>query len=202
MKMLLRCPKNKPYVERSPLNMCPDLYGAFDEQYEFEDLNGKIVAECDIEVEEIKYKHIKERDKFGILHNESWYEYKKLNVTNYECDFASRCGFGTSDKLFDYLSDYLVDKSGYAIHIKNLHIFDNPKELNEFRKGKWIERKEGPVYWVEEEIKKAPSNMIYVVDKKGNDCILLTVMHEPLCEILNGHQTIIIKKNVLKEMKR
>lgn len=186
MKMLLRCPKNKPYVERSPLNMCPDLYGAFDEQYEFEDLNGKIVAECDIEVEEIKY--VEYADEWG-------YETNTLN----EDDLIEKSCL-SGKQLFNYLKH--CNEGGYAIHIKNLHIFDEYRELNEFRKGKWVEMRYGPVYWFEEEIKRVPSNMIHVVDKKGNDCILLTVMHEPLCEILNGHQTIIIKKNVLKEMKR
>lgn len=196
MKMLLRCPKNKPYVERSPLNMCPDLYGAFDDQYEFEDLNGKVVAECDIEVEEIECG-------WGTNHiNWETYEYadERYDYLTKTLEEDELCKKACLD--MNKLDKYLKGKDGYAIHIKNLHIFDNPRELNEFRKGKWVEMRYGPVYWFEEEIKRAPSNMIHVVDEKGKDYVLLTVMHEPLCEILNGHQTIIIRKSILEEMKR
>lgn len=189
MKLLLYCTKAKPYIMKYKDGKYKEIASFYNKQdlATYGLLNGKIVAECDFEVEDLR---IVDDDPLGAY----WYETKTLS----ENEVLEKSCL-TGDELFDYLGE---DNEGYAIHIKNLHIFDNPKELNEFRKGKWIERKEGPVYWIEEEIKKAPSNMIYVVDEKGNDCILLTVMHEPLCEILNGHQTIIIKKNVLKEMKR
>lgn len=74
MKLVLYCPKTKPYLFDFILDQYPNRYGLYDTKKdcdsEEEALNGKIVGECDFEVEKIEYKHIHERDKFGILHNE------------------------------------------------------------------------------------------------------------------------------------
>lgn len=54
-------------------------------------------------------------------------------------DFLDKCCLG-----FCEIKDYLNMENGYAIHISDLEIFDEPKELSEFRR------------------KKAPQNFCYV----------------------------------------
>lgn len=204
MKLLLYCTKAKPYLVQGLAKPMHTLdatnpynfnWKLVNKGFSNDRLNGKIVAECDFEVEKIKYKHIKERDKFGILHNESWFEYKELNVTNYECDLASESGFDDSNKLFDFLSDYLVDRDGYVINIKNLHIFDEPRKLYDCL----IYPKIGHRYYGCEHLSKAPQNMMYV-ELDDIKYILISIRPEWLCKILNGEKTIEVRKKVLKEM--
>lgn len=110
----------------------------------------------------------------------------------------------TPNDLLDYLG-YKNDgyDVGYAIHIKNLHIFDEPKELNEVYS---IHDVGGML--LTDKLKKAPSNMQYISLKEWeygtfnpNDVAILTsISSECLCKILNGEKTIEIRKVVLKEM--
>ena len=237
MKLLLRCPKTKPYLVKGSIKPMHTLdtnnpynfnWKLVDKGFSDDRLNGKIIAECDFEVDKIEYKHIKERDKFGILHNESWYEYKGLNVSHYNCDLASRSGFDDSHSLFNYLFEYLIDKEGYpqdgyAIHIKNLHIFDTPKELSDYRTfftdkdrltnfvnakncdfvsirlSEYISEVRGT-----KTLEKVSRNMQKIVNYKGNNkyeyTILMTLDPNKLCRILNGEQTTIICNKVSKEM--
>lgn len=52
MKLLLYCCKSKKdLLQWAPLSMFPYNYGCFDDLYESEEeLNGKIVAECDFDL--------------------------------------------------------------------------------------------------------------------------------------------------------
>ena len=97
-------------------------------------------------------------------------------------------------KYFNYPQE-TMDKVGYAIHIKNLHIFDKPRELNEYADNKGYN------------IKKAPQNMMYACKyshTSWNDIfdyyILISIRPEWVCKILNGEKTIEVRKKVLKEM--
>jgi len=222
IKALLYCTKAKPYLLDMPkdneefkkgvkfsLTSGKNFKQACIDINDYK-LNGKIVAECDYEIEKVEYKHIKERDKFGILHNGSWYEYKGTNVTHYECDLASRSGFDTNDKLFDYLSDYLVDKDGYVIDIKNLNIFDRmhplysykPKELSNYYKIKNV----GGMLFTKK-LTNSPKNMMrvsinpwgYAMYNPDDIRVIIPVSPEEMCRILNKEQTVLVRKNVLKE---
>lgn len=77
----------------------------------------------------------------------------------------------TEDELFGYLfvnEPYHEDmKTGYAIHISDLEIFDEPKELSEFKsyKKNIVNTKiNGMVFETEldNSLIKAPQNMVYV----------------------------------------
>ena len=82
MKLLLYCTKAKPYlIGRNTDKYYLDKGG----QYSIMDSrdfihNGKIVAECDFEVEEIKYHSSTKKN----THYE-WFEFKGLNVGNEDC---------------------------------------------------------------------------------------------------------------------
>ena len=164
------------------------------------DLNGKIVAECDFEVEEII------KDISSVV--EEWYSkelLKKSCLTAFELD------------------DYLKDKNGYAIHIKNLHIFDEPKELSEYRTSitdkdrlnNFVNVKNFDLVsvmldeWLIEEkssktLENTPKNIQKIIRSKGNNkyeyVILISVSPEEMCRIANKKQTILIRKKILKEM--
>ena len=191
MKLLLYCTKAKPYLFNQ------NIYEFYESKYitsthkfhEKQDylLNGKIIAECDFEVEEIE----KVVDDTLCAY---WYETKKL--TEIEV-LKKSC-------LMDYeLDDYLGGKNGYAIHIKNLHIFDEPKKITAYHcktnKNDELCLNGGCGYKF---FYKAPQNMMKVYDHwgKGNEYVLISIRPEWLCKILNGEKTIEIRKKVLKEM--
>lgn len=97
--------------------------------------------------------------------------------------------------------------NGYAIHIKNLHVFDKPKELNScFTKKSYkdINKLFTDEVMIDSEwyrpVEKAPQNMMRVKRVLQEDGILISIKPEWLCKILNGEKTIEVRKKVLKEM--
>ena len=150
------------------------------------DLNGKIVAECDFEVEE--------KLNYGLARRS-------------ELELKGTCL--TMKQLDEYLpkhKDYDDKDVYYYIHIKNLHIFDKPKELSEYYtlNGR-VDIENVKV------ISKAPQNMMYAFELTQdaglgyckaylNKNILISIHPEWLCKILNGEKTIEFRKKVLKEM--
>ena len=199
MKLLLYCTKAKKQKDLLWSNNLKHFFldGAYNRLIDnLPDylLNGKIVAECDFEVEEIR---IVDDDPLGAY----WYETKTLS----ENEVLEKSCL-TSDELFEYLGE---DNEGYAIHIKNLHIFDKPKELEYcfteksykiidkiftdeiMIDGKWYRP-----------VNKAPQNMMRVKRVLKEDGILISIRPEWLCKILNGEKTIEVRKKVLKEMLR
>lgn len=176
MKLLLYCTKAKPMLRKLDkyfLGKHTDNYYWKKGQTVPYNVNGKIVAECDFEVE---YLRIVDDDPLGAY----WYETKTLSENEV---LEKSCLIG--DELFDYLGE---DNEGYAIHIKNLHIFDEPKELSEYGMDFPI----SPIV-------KAPQNMMYA-NGIGERYILISIKPQWLCKILNGEKTIEVRKKVLKEM--
>ena len=179
MKILLYCTKGKPYLyqgfakpfhtkdKNNPLNYRWHLLKTKTSAT----LNGKVIGECDFEVEEINFTG------YGCGCG-----YHPTKTSQFELAINS-CLYN-----FEDMDDYLKGKSGYAIHIKNLKIYDTPKELNEYFNGN------------EEYINKAPQNMMYCNDLFGKLYALISIRPEWLCKILNGEKTIEIRKKVLKEM--
>ena len=181
MKLLLYCTKSKPSLMK---------YETIEGYYTDTDtvldkrvlLNGKILAECDFEVEKIELLG----DEINIYYG----------IENKACL--------TTEQIENYLG-YDNDYKGYAIHIKNLHIFDKPKELDYYysRPKKvntfdWY-RLKGYTY-ANISLDKAPQNMMYAFDEKEREYILISIRPEWLCKILNGEKTIEVRKKVLKEM--
>jgi len=178
MKLLLYCTKAKPYITQgndgSVYPSCVISDGIKDWH-----LNGKIVAECDFEVEEIK-PCISPIDKKP-------YAYMTRALERWELVEHSCLSF-------EQLDDYLKGEKGYAIHIKDLHIFDKPRFIQDYSKN------ENPYNYIE----NAPQNMCYAYDVKSfnnfEKSILISIRPEWLCKILNGEKTIEVRKRVLKEM--
>jgi len=152
-------------------------------------LNGKIAIECDFEVEEITNCGT----SFMIMKYDDLQESYK---------YTNKIAKGSCLDYTD-LRRYLGIKNGYAIHIKNLNIFDKPKELSEYHKIEEV----GDMLFTEL-LTKSPKNMMRVSINHWNYFtyntedirIMIPVSPEEMCRIANKEQDILIRKRVLKEI--
>ena len=195
IKALLYCTKAKPMLRIAKEELKGQkrarCYSKEETEYftqyideEMYEANGKIVAECDYEVE-----------KLQIIYGKGW-ETKTIKGT----ENVEKLTCLSRDKLYQYCKG-----NGYAIHIKNLHIFDKPKELDYYysRPKKvntfdWY-RLKGYTY-ANISLDKAPQNMMYCCSESGKEYILISIQSQWLCKILNKEKTIEVRKVVLKEM--
>lgn len=221
MKLLLYCPKSKPYLYFEN-DLGEDEYGmiydsqwllttdsCFNKDYA---VNGKIVAECDFEVSKIE------------LHP-ACYNYGPAYFTKRQKPFKyfSYLGLLLASCMKDNeMLKYLSNKGGYAIHIKNLYIFNEPKELKDLEPKREIHQCIHGNLIIDEELEipiKAPQNMMRVKLRKSyyngipvsnddinaneetlEDYILISIHPEGLCKILNGEKTVELRKQILKGM--
>lgn len=181
MKLLLYCTKSKPYLykDRGIEYALSDKKLVDSAFTRFNPVNGKIVAECDYEVEEISTFYA------DYYHEELAYE---TNTLTYDELLEKSC---LNNQQLD---NYLYGDNGYAIHIKNLHIYNEPRELNEYKKHN--PEKDSMWGW----LSKAPQNMMYCFDVFQNHYVLISIHPEWLCKILNGEKTVEVRKKVLKRM--
>ena len=203
MKLLLYCTKAKPYL-RDYRNKA--IYNRFvlsptDRPFTSDDtqpvLNGKIVAECDFEVEEIGLVEIPD------------YAGTECHTFVYDVYINFETKTLNQDKLFEksclnweemekYL--YSTNGKGYAIHIKNLNIFDKPRDLEEYE-DEW----EYPLEKAPQNMRRCYSTLYSNIEAdmpiRTDSYILISIRPEWLCKILNGEKTIEVRKKVLKEMK-
>ncbi len=204
MKLLLYCCKAKPYLadfkgDYQTYSNGKELDELFDKGFNPNDimniLNGKIVAECDYDIEKINHYSWVDED------NEKDYTYScKTTDGNDVLDLLKH-----SCLSFDELDNYLQGKNGYAIHIKNLHTFDMPLELNNFLYEDDTDGHYG--VW---EVERTPANYAIIAtdvkDIGGVYCCrgtygrFLALSSHELCDILNGKKTIVVRKRVSKEM--
>ena len=196
LKLLFYCPKSKPYmtiadVMHNDQNFHTEYATLFNYSKEdavecFGELyNGKVVAECDFEAEKITYR---ETDKNN-------YSFGTKTLTPDELLYKSCLTILELCKYIGSNKNWAKGDYGKAIHIKNLNIYDEPKELSDYYK------KYGNIYTVYYmPLVNAPQNIMYVYDSSGNKYILISIHPKQLCNILNEKQTIIIRKKVLKEM--
>ena len=207
MKLLLYCTKAKPILRKL------DKYflGSHTDNYYWKkgetvpyNVNGKIVAECDFEVEEI----CSEKLDVGVGYDPIFYTETVDDISKKSCL--------TQFEIKNYLGCRAGGEVvGYAIHIKNLYIFDKPKELSDFtiKRDKTyddivcdscttfdVDCKQCSHCYDYENVMKAPQNMMKVCEWDIQDNILISIRPEWLCKILNGEKTIEVRKKVLKEM--
>lgn len=152
-------------------------------------LNGKIVAECDFEVEEIKA--IERWDYSNTFYSTRYLNERELLEESY--------------LTYEELDNYLKGNNGYAIYIKNLK--ERVMELSDVYT--YDTSYNNMFGWIKEEnekyipLNKAPQNMMRVwVYENGKWVmyILISVRPEWLCLELNGIKTVEVRKTVLKEM--
>ena len=184
MKALLYCTKSKKKLFYDVV-WKKWMYG-FDKPHDkFPSVNGMIVASCEVKVEKIELN----RHSYGE-------EYEYLFDTPTLSNDELLCESGLSE---EELENYL-DEKGYALHISNLELFEKPRLLNYFFKGK-LGSENSLV-----EVTKAPQNMMRVYisfdlpEIVETKYVLISIRPEWLCKILNGEKTIEVRKQVLKEM--
>lgn len=188
MKLLLYCEKAIPYLYRKD-----DDSFELSTKIKYEDIsdykkyyglnNGKIIAECDYEVS---------------THN--WYnDYNLFEKLYYQENmmFNNENSCMSSRELVSYLGNNNLKKDFYAIHIKNLHIFDEPIDIRNYYN---IATRTMTDCMNQKSLLKAPQNMCNAYDVYKNHYILMSIKPEYLCKILNGEKTVEIRKKVLKEM--
>lgn len=194
IKLLLYCTKSKPNLIRignNPRHLLNLDKNPYDIHPDTTLLNGKIVAECDYEVEHLynAYSPYRESD----IH---YFDTDTLN----EAELIKRSCVSNLE-----LENYFKDKNGYAIHIKNLK--ERIMELSDVYKHD--NSYDNMFGWIVEEdekyipLDKAPQNMCKVWVKENGEWvmyILISVRPEWLCLELNGEKTIEFRKIFLKEM--
>lgn len=158
-------------------------------------VNGKIVAECEVETEKI------------VLSQKGNFYTPTLNTKEL---------LEKSCLTKEQLSEYLNNKGGYALHIKNLKIVHSPIgsvyasglkmiDRNKENTRAVIERFKNKNFVAFKYIEKAPQNMCFVFRLNQNEeyydnYVLISIRPEWLCKILNGEKTIEVRKQVLKVM--
>ena len=191
VKVLLYCTKAKPFLleveyDNQVLYATTQLGNADNLRINHKKvLNGKIVAECEVETEEIRLSEYPYYDDCSIaLFDTPTLDHDEL--------------LDKSCLHHNELNDYLIGQKGYALHISNLRMFKEPKRCqDDFLYRRKIETN----FYNDEYFRKAPQNMMKVIDAYGDDeYILISIKPEWLCKILNGEKTIEVRKKVLKEM--
>lgn len=180
-KVLFYCTKGKPYLFKESND---EFYLSY-KPLVLDTLNGKIVAKCEVETEEIRLSEYPYYDDCSIA------LFDTPTLTNDEL-------LDKSCLHHNELNDYLIGQKGYALHISNLRIFDEPKRCQD---DFLYQRKIEPNFYNVEYFRKAPQNMMKVIDAYGDDeYVLISIRPEWLCKILNGEKTIEVRKRVLKGM--
>lgn len=183
IKCLLYCTKAKPYLIQGmpkpmhsknstiPFNFYWHLWDR--NSYSYGGYNGKIVAECEVECEEIN----------TLLDG-------ALCITYFtrECEHKL---LQNSCLTYGELNTYLKGKNGYALHISNLKVFNKPKKLV----GMYSTDK----YYFKP-IMKAPRNMCNIYDRYANHYVLISIQSLRLIDNLKGKAKIIVRKKILKGM--
>ena len=194
MKALLICKKTKPILRKLDnyfIDKHNDNYYWKKGQTAPYKLNGLIVGECDFKMKKIGVCNHKSYDEFG-----NWY-FQRGHKHNSEYDIAVDFESLLNNSCLNAfeLNDYLGGYDGYAIHIKNLKIFDKPKCLDEL----WVFDKQGlpnKLYNIPTYMKKV--EMISFLNT--TNYVLIPVSSEEMCRITNDEQSVIVRKRVSKEM--
>jgi len=201
-KLLLYCNKSKPYLvyHREYCALSPSEYINYGYETRWEDksmlediCNGNIVAECDYEVEDIFYE----------LYGDLDWQHDYLPTTNTMSIVSLEDAACMSREKIE---DQMTHDKAYAIHIKNLHIFDidDRKELNEFLYEDDTDGHYG--VWM---LERTPKNGTVICtdckDIGGVYCCrgtygrFLALSPYELRDILNGKKTVVIRKSTWKE---
>lgn len=196
--------------------------------------NQKIVCEC--EIDKIDYYQMEYHANNLVMNDISIYNkveseewghdcFNRVISNEYSDEEIANCPLLKKSCLtFDELGNYVCPKGGvnnfYALHLSNVNVFDEPKELSDYciidttveasskyRKDKYS------IYGelVEKKVFKAPQNMQVVFENgiltehytnfSKYKYVLISVQPQHLVNILNGKKTIEIRKQILNVMK-
>lgn len=181
-KLLLYCTKAKPYIQQY---LSIKGVGIIAEPIKPNYINGKIVAECECEVEEILKIdgtcHFTES-----LSGQALMQFSKLSEEQLE-DYL---GYGGCES---------VEVCGYALHLTNIKVFEKPLELKECKTYKKFYNSKNTYNIVEKVLTNAPQNMMWVW-YNGQKYCLISIRPEWLCKELNGEKPVEVRRKILKGM--
>ena len=193
MKVVFYVKKEKPYLYQH-FSKEFVILNTYDKECVW---NGKISAECDFGVEEI-------RKGWGCLNGTRYFRSsEKHYYPDYELEQQSRLCF---DEINEYLKGTLNEKAGYVINTKNLNVFDKPRELGDYYSQGQVDFIEETELWRLNDGITTLKNMRYgyrysYSKHKLEKYILIPISSQEACNILNHKQDTLIRRNVLKEMK-
>ncbi len=204
VKLLFYCTKAKPYLTRNVFSSNGNEFGLYSYkpiQYEKDiSLNGKVVAEADCD----------------LVENLKKYEYSFKDGHFYDV-LEKACLTSKDLQKYCHVKIYEEPKDIYAIHLKNVKPFDEPKELSEYFNKKplsyddWLygiysggkgAKSNYESYLNVFKLKKAPQNMCYLYDKNGNIiAVAISIQSPHLYNIMNGEKTIEVRTFILNALK-
>lgn len=183
IKVLLYCNRGKPYLCRN--YFAEDLRHAYfthdEESINYGHiLNGNILAECDIETNNIIYEesrgHVEPDNHEEVFRH--YYRSRGGDGTTFDIELHHNSGMYPSD-----IDDYLKQKDGYAIKITNIRILSEPRSLSNYHLIK------------SKNIVTEPKHMMILIDNETQDkYILIPLDSITLTKILNREINIIIRK--------
>lgn len=213
-KILFYCTLRKPILQRDKTNGYCRLWQEKNNRLNCDYLNGKIVCECEVEVDKLETEFYIEEPlyaEYGTYQAVKRICLEQLDIVDYDEDWCDR------ETL--YCNEYYLNEEdekdnkflretclsgkelqkyfnkvdiGYALHISNLKVFNEPLELSDLLKYTQS-------CYSDNYITKAPQNMMWVW-YKGEKYCLISIRPEWLCKILNGEKTIEVRKKILKGM--
>lgn len=199
MKVYIYCPKAKPYLLKIKSEevdfMCNYKQWLIDNNSRYQKMayNGKIVASFDLnKIDEIEYS-IGRRNRNCECYIDRDYE---IQTYFYDEETLLKKSCVTRDELYNYFVKELDNNEtylGYAWHIENIEILDEPKELRDFNKPiteSWF-------YRGCEKFEKAPQSWCYA-NYNNELCIIISIKPEWVCKILNREKTIELRKTAPK----
>ena len=196
MEALLYCNKGKPYLY---LDSFADVASEYSSWYQIPEEakgdtsliklgNGKVVAEIEYDLEDIKFIHVHKGGHY------TWYEYKGVNITDPDCE-RDICKESCMefDDFFDVSRNNRTGLPGdcKAYMIKDIKIFDDPKDIQAYMQGT---SRGNAKFFTRVGIKTVDD----VIDIFNGDSYkhykLIRCSSKELYRILNGEQTIIVRK--------
>lgn len=111
----------------------------------------------------------------------------------------------TPQELLDYIG---LGNEGYALHLSNVKVFDEPKELSDYlicnddktNLEKWKQNQYAPRNM--KNVYESCSIFSYFLSKiLLKKYVLISIRPEHLCKILNGEKTIEVRKKILNSLK-
>ena len=144
-------------------------------------LNGKILIQCDVEIKEIAIH----KTDVGVGFDTIYY------TENMENDELIQLSCVDNQEMQNYfgISKNNGEKVGYAIHLKNIDILEKPRDVSE------CDQYRRPAL----HLKHLPRNMCDCYNYYGWWNILITLTPQEMCNVLNGEQTVIIRKEILED---
>ena len=178
MRKLIYCSKSGPYLTHNIVDISNgyDWYELHREKPENSFVfNGTIVGEIDYEIEAVQHYTMVRHDKlFG---------YYKTNSLKEKELLAKSCL--SKSQLHQMVSeqepDIVIECVAIAYVIQSFHVYENPKTLDMLTNIS----------------KEKVTNLSYnmkVIDDKGCETTILELTPQEMFNLLNGNQTVIIRK--------